>query len=92
MTQHICQEQNCHSWHTVWPLLLIVANMPKASKKGGRTSSTPYSKSANVGAARLVNNVFKMNKDLGQHILKNPGVAQTIVDKAGLKQSDVRSS
>ncbi|EHA23625.1 hypothetical protein ASPNIDRAFT_47196 [Aspergillus niger ATCC 1015] len=30
-----------------------------------------------------------MNTDLGQHILKNPGVAQRIVDKAELKQSDV---
>jgi 18S rRNA (adenine1779-N6/adenine1780-N6)-dimethyltransferase len=30
-----------------------------------------------------------MNTDLGQHILKNPGVAQAIVNKAGLKQSDV---
>lgn len=29
-----------------------------------------------------------MNKDLGQHVLKNPGVAQALVDKAGLKQSD----
>ncbi|PVV00441.1 hypothetical protein BB560_005174 [Smittium megazygosporum] len=31
----------------------------------------------------------KFNKDLGQHILKNPLVAQGIVDKAGLKPSDV---
>lgn len=30
-----------------------------------------------------------MNTDLGQHVLKNPGVAQAIVDKAGLKQSDI---
>lgn len=30
-----------------------------------------------------------MNTDLGQHILKNPGVAQAIVDKADLKQSDI---
>lgn len=30
-----------------------------------------------------------MNTDLGQHVLKNPGVAQAIVDKADLKQSDV---
>lgn len=29
-----------------------------------------------------------MNTDLGQHVLKNPGVAQAIVDKADLKQSD----
>lgn len=30
-----------------------------------------------------------MNTDLGQHILKNPGVAQAIVDKASVKQSDI---
>ncbi|KAI9725387.1 MAG: Dimethyladenosine transferase [Chrysothrix sp. TS-e1954] len=35
------------------------------------------------------NSIFKMNKDIGQHVLKNPGVAQAIVDKADLKQSDV---
>lgn len=29
-----------------------------------------------------------MDKDLGQHILKNPGVATAIVQKANLKQSD----
>ena len=29
-----------------------------------------------------------MDKDLGQHILKNPGVASAIVQKANLKQSD----
>jgi len=29
-----------------------------------------------------------MNTDLGQHILKNPGVAAAIVAKASLKQSD----
>jgi 18S rRNA (adenine1779-N6/adenine1780-N6)-dimethyltransferase len=32
--------------------------------------------------------VFKMNTDLGQHILKNPLVAQGIVDKAEIKPSD----
>ncbi|KAF8469028.1 dimethyladenosine transferase [Kalaharituber pfeilii] len=61
--------------------------MPKAQKKGSNAAATtPYAK---AGAAKLTNNVFKMNKDLGQHILKNPGVAQAIVDKAGLKQSDI---
>ncbi|EEB07718.1 18S rRNA dimethylase [Schizosaccharomyces japonicus yFS275] len=34
------------------------------------------------------NTVFKFNKDFGQHILKNPLVAQGIVDKSDLKQSD----
>lgn len=37
---------------------------------------------------RPKSSIFKMNTDLGQHVLKNPGVAQAIVDKANLKQSD----
>jgi len=63
--------------------------MPKASKRGGHSGETPYAKGGAGASSKLVNNVFKMNKNLGQHILKNPGVAQAIVDKAGLKQSDV---
>jgi hypothetical protein len=60
--------------------------MPKASagKRNGAGKSSPY-----APAAASKNNVFKFNTDLGQHILKNPGVAQAIVDKADLKQSDV---
>lgn len=70
--------------------------MPKSRKpssSGGTSSSTPYARpasaSAKAAASKAVNNVFKMNTDLGQHILKNPGVAQAIVDKAQLKQSDI---
>ena len=63
--------------------------MPKATKKGGHSGQTSYAKGGASASSKLANNVFKMNKDLGQHILKNPGVAQAIVDKAGLKQSDV---
>lgn len=71
--------------------------MPKARKSHptssgpspyARPTSTP-STSAKAAATKAVNNVFKMNTNLGQHILKNPGVAQAIVDKAGLKQSDI---
>lgn len=71
--------------------------MPKARKSnpggyGNGASKAPYAKpssAAKEAASKAVNNVFKMNTDLGQHILKNPGVAQAIVDKAGLKQSDI---
>jgi 18S rRNA (adenine1779-N6/adenine1780-N6)-dimethyltransferase len=47
------------------------------AKKGGAASSSPYDRksSAGKGAAATKNNVFKFNKDFGQHILKNPGVA-----------------
>jgi 18S rRNA (adenine1779-N6/adenine1780-N6)-dimethyltransferase len=40
------------------------------------------------GSAQI-NKVFKFNTDLGQHILKNPLIAQGIVDKAEIKPSDV---
>ncbi|ORY79900.1 dimethyladenosine transferase [Protomyces lactucae-debilis] len=49
----------------------------------------PKAVSAKPGkAADTANNVFKFNKDFGQHILKNPLVAQGIVDKSDLKPSD----
>ena len=60
--------------------------MPKAIPKRRHAASqaTPY---AHSGAKS--NNIFKMKTDLGQHVLKNPGVAEAIVNKADLKQSDV---
>jgi 18S rRNA (adenine1779-N6/adenine1780-N6)-dimethyltransferase len=58
------------------------SNGSGASPYGKPTSNTPSKTS--VG-----HSIFKMNTDLGQHVLKNPGVAQAIVDKAGLKQSDI---
>lgn len=59
--------------------------MPKTSgkKRNGSAQSAPYAKPA------AMHNIFKMKTDIGQHVLKNPGVAQAIVDKADLKQSDV---
>lgn len=62
--------------------------MPKVTpqKRHHGSGSAPYSAG---GKPSAVNNLFKMNTDLGQHVLKNPGVAQAIVDKADLKQSDV---
>lgn len=47
------------------------------ARKGGAASNSPYDRksSAGKGAAATKNNVFKFNKDFGQHILKNPGVA-----------------
>nr|POE47979.1 dimethyladenosine transferase [Quercus suber] len=64
------------------------------SRNGGISKSDPYAGAASRKAkssakSAAANNIFKMNTDIGQHILKNPGVAQAIVDKADLKQSDV---
>ncbi|KAF2421836.1 rRNA adenine dimethylase [Tothia fuscella] len=63
--------------------------MPKsASKKGSAGRSSPYSKDSST-KTKAAHSIFKMNTDLGQHILKNPGVADAIVAKASLKQSDI---
>lgn len=61
--------------------------MPKAnSHKRSSSATSPYSKPVSKAQS---NAIFKMNTDIGQHVLKNPGVAQAIVDKADLKQSDI---
>ncbi|ODV77848.1 rRNA adenine dimethylase [Suhomyces tanzawaensis NRRL Y-17324] len=60
--------------------------MPKAPNKKFTTSSNG---GATVSAEKHMNSVFKFNTNLGQHILKNPLVAQGIVDKAGIKPSDI---
>lgn len=64
--------------------------MPKAAprRKSGGSRSEPYD-GAVKGPTKGMTNIFRMNTDLGQHILKNPGIAQKIVEKADLKQSDV---
>lgn len=62
------------------------------SKRGGAaTHSKPYDRNQSTAksSAAPKNNVFKFNKDFGQHILKNPGVADAIVQKADLKPTDV---
>ena len=44
--------------------------MPKA--KAGKRNSAPQGTPYDVAK----NHVFKMNTDIGQHVLKNPGIAQ----------------
>ncbi|KAI1773575.1 rRNA adenine dimethylase [Hypoxylon cercidicola] len=56
----------------------------KVTKRGSATSA-PYDRPSKNPAA---NNVFKFSKDFGQHILKNPGIAEAIVNKANLKPTD----
>ncbi|KAK1700290.1 dimethyladenosine transferase [Colletotrichum godetiae] len=56
----------------------------KAGKRNAAASSGgPYSR-----PSQKTNNVFKFNTNVGQHILKNPGVADAIVHKADLKPTD----
>ncbi|QGN17590.1 dimethyladenosine transferase [Kluyveromyces marxianus] len=60
--------------------------MGKAAKKKYSGASTSGKE---VDAEKHLTTVFKFNTDLGQHILKNPLVAQGIVDKAQIKPSDI---
>ncbi|KAK1488289.1 dimethyladenosine transferase [Colletotrichum cuscutae] len=57
----------------------------KAGKRNAAAASSgsPYSR-----PSQKTNNVFKFNTNVGQHILKNPGVADAIVHKAELKPTD----
>ncbi|KAI4269117.1 MAG: hypothetical protein LQ337_007470 [Flavoplaca oasis] len=61
--------------------------MPKTTKqkRNGASQRNPYANPQ----PKASNKIFKMNTNIGQHVLKNPGVAQAIVDKADLKQSDI---
>ncbi|KFA73834.1 hypothetical protein S40288_07850 [Stachybotrys chartarum IBT 40288] len=65
------------------------------TKNGKRNSasSTPYERpngggGGGGGGGATKNNVFKFNTNVGQHILKNPGVSDAIVEKAYLKPTD----
>jgi 18S rRNA (adenine1779-N6/adenine1780-N6)-dimethyltransferase len=64
--------------------------MPKAAKqKRGGAASGPYDRKAAKGSSSANTNIFRFDKDYGQHILKNPGISDAIVDKAYLKPTDV---
>ncbi|KAL8369996.1 hypothetical protein RB595_000383 [Gaeumannomyces hyphopodioides] len=63
----------------------------KTPRRAGAASSSPYdrhTKPGGGGSAPAKNNVFKFKKDYGQHILKNPGIAEEIVKKAFLRPTD----
>ncbi|KAF3923344.1 hypothetical protein ABW21_db0204083 [Orbilia brochopaga] len=82
--------------HTL-PLFPFAMPKDKMKKRGFSGSSTPYGRPgkpysgtpASAAAAKVAHNIFKMNKDIGQHILINPGIVDRIIDKAALKQSDI---
>ncbi|KAK4249105.1 S-adenosyl-L-methionine-dependent methyltransferase [Corynascus novoguineensis] len=63
--------------------------MPKAAKqKRAGAGSGPYDRKASKGGSANTN-IFRFDKDFGQHILKNPGISDAIVEKAFLKPTDV---
>lgn len=59
-----------------------------ARAKPARNNGTVAAAGGGEAAQKKGVAVFTMNKDFGQHILKNPLVAQGIVDKAEIKPSD----
>ncbi|KAJ5585372.1 Dimethyladenosine transferase [Penicillium hispanicum] len=59
--------------------------MPKAIKQKKRNNAQADA----AAKTKAAHSIFKMNTDIGQHVLKNPGIAEQIVNKADLKQSDV---
>ncbi|KAL9058361.1 MAG: hypothetical protein Q9162_001816 [Coniocarpon cinnabarinum] len=62
--------------------------MPKSAKKKSKHGSTSQPYTAKPASSAATNAIFKMNTDLGQHVLKNPGIASAIIEKTSLKQSD----
>ncbi|KAL1919886.1 uncharacterized protein VTP21DRAFT_1818 [Calcarisporiella thermophila] len=60
--------------------------MPKITQKKFQQHKDTNNTSAAASGGRALGPMF--NKELGQHILKNPLVAQGIVDKAGLRSTD----
>jgi 18S rRNA (adenine1779-N6/adenine1780-N6)-dimethyltransferase len=44
--------------------------MPKVNKKKRNNAAS------DAGAAAKAQAIFKMNTDIGQHVLKNPGIAE----------------
>lgn len=60
-----------------------------ASASGG--SNNPYDKSSSQHSSNQPPsaNLVAPNTTLGQHFLKNPAVIAAIIDKAGVKGSDV---
>ena len=58
--------------------------MPKVKKE--RRAKTQRKTSATVGK---IQQTISFNKDFGQHILRNPQVVDSIVNKAAIKSSDV---
>lgn len=64
--------------------------MPKAAKqKRSGAGSGPYDRKASSKGSSSNTNIFRFDKDFGQHILKNPGISDAIVEKAFLKPTDV---
>ena len=66
--------------------------MPKSKKNvkiSSAASSKPYQKSAPGASLAAGNNLISANTTIGQHFLKNPAVITAIIQKAGIKSTDI---
>ena len=66
--------------------------MPKSKKNikiSSAAASKPYQKSAPAASLAAGNNLISANTTIGQHFLKNPAVITAIIQKAGIKSTDV---
>lgn len=66
-----------------------ISSMPVSASASAASSSSSSSSNGNAaagGGSKSLGPLF--NKELGQHILKNPLVVDSIVEKAGLKPTD----
>ncbi|EAW11898.1 dimethyladenosine transferase [Aspergillus clavatus NRRL 1] len=56
-------------------------------KRNASGSNSPYQKPGGAPLSKAASAIFKFNTDIGQHILKNPTIADAIVDKANIQPS-----
>ena len=52
-------------------------------------SSSSSSTSAGGGGSHAVRTLLTPNTSIGQHFLKNPAIVDAIVDKAGIRKTDI---
>eukprot|EP00466_Bigelowiella_natans_P009147 jgi/Bigna1/37833/e_gw1.22.61.1 len=63
--------------------------MPKEKKPRKRARATPLGRGAGSNPFDAKRQGFTFNKTFGQHILKNPLIVKSIVEKAAIKPTDV---
>lgn len=91
---HLSNQRTCIRTYTIsiCDEIKLISRLTPSPKKMAKAPNKKFSSgSALPGVAvsdKTMNSVFKFNTNLGQHILKNPLVAQGIVDKAQIKPSD----
>lgn len=66
--------------------------MPKVKQKKRNSASQSNAFSDAAAKTKAANSIFKMNTDIGQHVLKNPGIAAAwvyLIFPLGLSGCDI---